>query len=452
MMQFYFVLGVSFFLSLSINSVADTCQSGTLATQEIILDIDSGFVFGDQTKSNISKAAYQQEIKILGAASLRLFFDDVALSEDGESFLKVRSLKDGKVQTHNAQTLRQWNNTSAYFNGDSVVVELYSRSQIVRAVISKAVAQIVSPNTKGGGVGGGCSDRRELSQDPRVARLIQPDAIRGYCTAWLANDGTPVALNNKGLFTAGHCAPDGGMVVEFNVPLSNDDGTVNHPSPEDQYAVDVDSIWNGYRGIDAAYFGCHPNTETGKTPFEAQGAFYQVADAVQTVAGQSIRVTGYGASEGVMPPSWNAVQKTQADEYIRRDSNGMVRYRTYATGGNSGSPVFDEDAQRAIGIHTQSSPCLNYYGRGPAIDLPEIQQAYRNPLGVLIPKRATCYADCNADGVLDVTDLICFKARWQAADPWANCDGNITDDNNLMFDVNDFACFRQKYSAGCPES
>ena len=53
---------------------------------------------------------------------IRLTFDQARLA-DG-TVLRMTSLADGAMQHHTATTLQQWNNTSAYFNGDAVRIEL----------------------------------------------------------------------------------------------------------------------------------------------------------------------------------------------------------------------------------------------------------------------------------------------------------------------------------------
>jgi hypothetical protein len=55
-----------------------------------------------------------------------------------------------------------------------------------------------------------------------------------------------------------------------------------------------------------------------------------------------------------------------------------------------------------------------------------------------------CYADCNADQVLTVSDFGCFQTKFVLGDPYADCtgDGSHT--------VADFGCFQTKFVVGCP--
>jgi uncharacterized protein (TIGR03118 family) len=61
-----------------------------------------------------------------------------------------------------------------------------------------------------------------------------------------------------------------------------------------------------------------------------------------------------------------------------------------------------------------------------------------------IDAASACAADCNDDGVLDITDFVCFQGQWQARTPAGDCDANG------VFDVVDFVCFETAFLAGCP--
>jgi hypothetical protein len=57
---------------------------------------------------------------------------------------------------------------------------------------------------------------------------------------------------------------------------------------------------------------------------------------------------------------------------------------------------------------------------------------------------AACYADCNADGLLDISDFGCFTNRFISGDPWADCNADG------LLDISDFGCFSNQFIAGCP--
>jgi len=171
--------------------------------------------------------------------------------------------------------------------------------------------------------------------------------------------------------------------MQFNVPLSNGNGSTVNPPPEDQYVVDPESVQqvNGGVGNDWGYFGCFPNSNTNLTAFQAQGDFYVLADAAPPVSGQNIRITGYGTVSFPVSPTWNQAQKTHAGPYFNKFGS-TVQYKTDTTGGNSGSAVQDEFTGVAIGVHTHAG-CESVGGnQGTAVDNPGWQAALNNPQGV----------------------------------------------------------------------
>ncbi|MCC6661921.1 MAG: hypothetical protein IT437_13660 [Phycisphaerales bacterium] len=57
---------------------------------------------------------------------------------------------------------------------------------------------------------------------------------------------------------------------------------------------------------------------------------------------------------------------------------------------------------------------------------------------------APCYADCNGDGALNLSDFGCFTTQFALGDPYADCNG----DSSL--NLSDFGCFQTKFALGCP--
>ncbi len=192
--------------------------------------------------------------------------------------------------------------------------------------------------------------------------------------------------------------------MQFNVPISSANGSLNHPAPADQYSIDTSSrqFVNGGIGDDWAYFGVFPNTETGLTALEAQGARHLLASEVSDVAGQTIRITGYGVDS--TPPESNQVQQTDAGLY-REIADTVVRYETDTTAGSSGSALLDEGTGRVIGIHTHAgcdgSPPP--YNQGTALTNAGLQQALRNP-----QTQCANQAACNNNGICDAGED-CFS-------------------------------------------
>ncbi len=55
----------------------------------------------------------------------------------------------------------------------------------------------------------------------------------------------------------------------------------------------------------------------------------------------------------------------------------------------------------------------------------------------------SCYADCDASGVLEIDDFICFQTTYAVGSPGADCD------QRGGLDIDDFICFQTQYAIGC---
>ncbi|MCB9884245.1 MAG: hypothetical protein H6838_02070 [Planctomycetes bacterium] len=379
-------------LSAALVLAATLCLAGTqpLRAQAVdedssrhVLTIDSGLVANNNpapAARGIPAVVWSTVVSVPTSSWLRLDYSGILLSGSREpggdgSYLRISSLLDHHFQTQHLVHVEQWQQTSAYFNGDAVLVELLAcpgtgPSRIMIGAATAGPGLPVSPDTICGP-----TDDRVLSSDPRAGRN-QPTG----CTSWLINDC------NHCLLTAGHCAGSGLQVVEFNVPLSTSSGAIQHPAPQHQYAVDASSVQtNGGLGVgnDWTYFGVFANSTTGLTPHQANGG--QAFDLLPTppaVGSQSIRVTGYGSTTSPVSPTWYLVQKTHSGPYATF-SGTTVQYVTDTTGGNSGSPVFLDGTNQAIGIHTHGG-CNSTGGAnsGTGSNHPGLQAALANPQGV----------------------------------------------------------------------
>jgi V8-like Glu-specific endopeptidase len=332
-------------------------------------------VSGDQINTEKqAKSVYSHLVRLNNASSMQITFGRTTLPQGTK--LRMMSLQDGAIQHHTASTLKQWRNKSAWFNGSSVLVELVAEPNTTSTHFTIDWVSIIEQLGEDRSICGPADDR-VLSYEDRDGR-----AMPIGCSAWIIDDV------NHTLLTAGHCADDGTSdigLVQFNVPLSDPNGNVQHPGPEDQYATDAESFQSAYStiGDDWAYFGCFPNTETGMTPFEAQNDFYVLSDAAPTVDGQLITITGYGTTSSPVPNEYNQAQKTHTGPYTQ-SSGTSIGYQTDTTGGNSGSAVLNEATGEAIGIHTNGG-CSEGENWGNAIHNPGLQTALANPQGVCIP-------------------------------------------------------------------
>ena len=285
-----------------------------------------------QGQGSAPVVAFSEVVRAAGAPWVRLSFGEARLGRG--SFVTVTSLKDGATQRLDARAMATWQNTSAYFNGDAVEVQLHVAPGD-RDVSVAVDAVVVGEDGVGPLSQCGPTDDRVPSTDPAAGRLLNIG-----CTGWIIENGKIV--------TAGHCLATSSLanVLEFNVPPSLSNGTIQHPGPEDQYTVDTSSrvFSNGGIGNDWGVFTVFDNTVTGLQPIDAQGAAFTLK---QDLGPPNIRITGYGVDDGVD----NQTEQTHVGPNAG-SSGTTMRYQTDTEGGNSGSPVIDDATGMAVGVHT----------------------------------------------------------------------------------------------------
>jgi V8-like Glu-specific endopeptidase len=282
--------------------------------------------------------AASHEVRVEGALWLRLQLAEVKLPKGAQ--LVITSLQDGAQQHLSAKTAAQWQNTTAYFNGPAVRVELRAARAgdagsfgIVKVLAGKADE---SPESQCGP-----TDDRVSSDVKDRARLIDIG-----CTANLMTTGC--------FITASHCLASGGLVnvVEFNVPKSNADRSLNHPPPKDQYVpTNTRQFVNGGIGNDWGVFTVFANSETGLTPLQAQGSRLRLSKVVPVV-GDKVKIHGYGVDTGVD----NQTQQLSTGP-VDSVTSSTLRYRADTEGGNSGSAVLS--GGRVVAIHTHAGCTAN---------------------------------------------------------------------------------------------
>ena len=177
-----------------------------------------------------------KKVRVEGADWLRVAFDRDTVRSDAEWKLEIKSLHDGHVQHLNATTLAQWQYTSAYFNGDSVELRFKGDKSAEPSVVGAIADAPSSVSTICGP-----TDDRTASSAARAARYLGS----GGCSGWMIRDV------NHCFLTAGHCGTNsgGGGTMQFNVPLSHPNGSMINPPPEDQYAVDPESVQFDNSGV-----------------------------------------------------------------------------------------------------------------------------------------------------------------------------------------------------------
>ena len=104
--------------------------------------VDSGWLTNESPSQVV---LHHEVVQITGADWVRLYFGDVQLGEG--SYLRVTSDLDGEVQVLDAAALAMWSQSTAYFNGDTVHVELVGgpQSQANRLVIEKVAWETYDP-------------------------------------------------------------------------------------------------------------------------------------------------------------------------------------------------------------------------------------------------------------------------------------------------------------------
>jgi len=374
-------------------------QTGAPPTITLTHHHDTGWVRNDGAERDVIISFTVREPQ---AEWMRLYFDTVELGGDlpsgNQAILRVTSHEDGAIQEMNITQVRQWDRSTAYFNGDAVQVDVLAYPGTGARIRTRALDMGLIPADPGSICGS--TDDRVFSEDVRVARLLPIG-----CTGWMIDDC------NHCLLTAGHC--QGNIsVVQFNVPPSNANGSLNHPPPSDQYSKDNTSLQgNGGNGVgsDWAYFGTFPNSNTGLTAFEAQGSSFVLAMPPASVNKVKIRITGHGTDSG----SANQAQQTEFGPMVT-STGTTVGYRTDTTGGNSGSPVIEKKRDHAIGIHTHggcSSTGGNNWGTG--VNHNGIQNALASPQGVCTggPPCQTLFADGFESGGFGAGGWVTQNAR-----------------------------------------
>ncbi|MFK7884719.1 MAG: GC-type dockerin domain-anchored protein [Phycisphaerales bacterium] len=363
-------------------------RNNPIARRAVPLGADSGVVFASAPTDGIANRPVQvpiwsTEVEVADAAWVRLRFGQVTLSPATdtarESYIRITSLYDGHEQYLDSQSIREWSNTSAYFNGSRLLIEIMAsptaepnanRVQVTGATASEPT---VFPRSICGP-----TDDRVLSSDPRDARMMPIG-----CTGWLFGD------QPNSFLSAGHCSPGAGDVMQFNVPLSTAGGTPQNPGPEDQYPIDPASVQNQSGSIvignDWAFYGAFDNSNTGLAPQDAQGASHTLASSMPPADNRPITITGFGSTSSPVSPTWYLVQKTHTGPFTATFGN-TVQYRPDTTGGNSGSAILDQNNNQVLGIHTNAG-CNSTGGANQGCSLfnSTLQAALANPQGIAQP-------------------------------------------------------------------
>lgn len=319
----------------------------------------------------------------------RLYFADITL--EGTSRIRFTSLLDGEVQELNSAGAAMWGNTSAYFNGPMVQIELIAAPGTTqnRFVLEQlgvdfhvfAASNHCTPPLQCGLCDG---DTRVPSNENWACRLV---SASGGCSAAIYNPQSCVV-------SAGHCMGSN-MVIQFNVPQSNPDCSINHPPTQDQFPITSQISQNGGVGADWAVMTSGTNN-LGQTAFDRFGEYRPIAASVPNSGPAD--VWGYGVTDNCV------LRQTQQHStgIIFSLTSTAVRHSADTTCGNSGSSLLSNG--EIIGIVSHCSwTCPPDGNTATRIDVPAFVAARANicsiPEDVTVPgDYATIQAAIDAVG------------------------------------------------------
>lgn len=287
-------------------------------------------------------------VRVPEAGWLRLHFRDVVLEKG--SYLRITSQADGETQLLDSANLALWGSTSAYFNGDAVLVELIADAETNanHFTIFQVERRFQGPHPRGSqGQCGICGDTdgRVPSSETWTGRLLPAG-----CTASVWNE-------DSCLVSAGHCI-FGSMVMQFNVPPSQGNCGIVHPPIAEQFPVTASMSSNAGVGGDWAVMTSGTNN-LGELPFERYGQLRPIAAAAPAV-GQLLELTGYGVDQ-----TCTRSQTQQfADGPITSVAGTSFNFEIDLRGGNSGSALVRNG--EIVGIATHC-PCPNFAMRTDAV-------------------------------------------------------------------------------------
>lgn len=311
---------------------------------------------------------------------VQLYFEDVNLGAN--SYLILTSMHDGDRQYFDARSIEIWQNISGYFKGGEVQVELFVApdDRNIQLTVSKIVvgefyseASAVAFRT----ICGPDDDRVQSAFSHIDARLYQ-----GGCSAWISAGGF--------MLTAGHCGINNGARIEFYVPASLCDGTTQPAALVDQYPAVTTNMAAEENGIgnDWRVFTAGPNSNTMRTPREAQRAYYHLSRSVDP---PDIMIRGFGSDED--PDGCGITTNRNSDNFTLQFHTGSSDgesiddandaqwgYEVDTEGGNSGSAILTVNEPgvdfTSIGIHTNGG-CGEFFGSnsGTSLEADDLENA-----------------------------------------------------------------------------
>ena len=263
------------------------------------------------------QTVWQHEVRMQGAGWLRLYFGETELPEG--SFLRVTSELDGEFQELDAATLAMWSNASAFFNGEAVTLELVAGPGTVGNRVE--LQQLLHQDA--GSFESLCGADDRVSSDVDWAGRVEPIGCSG---GMVTEDGCMVS--------AGHCfGPGAATVIEFRVPLNNNQCQNQHPPVADQFPITgTRQSVNGGVGNDWAVAIVGTNS-LGETHYERYGVIRPIALEVPSL-GTEMQIFGYGSDTCQV----SGTQQFSEGEVTLLQTNALF-HNADTTGGNSGTAI-----------------------------------------------------------------------------------------------------------------
>jgi hypothetical protein len=329
------------------SSTALAQKTLTYPTGEFVpFTLDSG---PRSNPTNDFQLVFSEPITVHNGAWIRVYFSELTLV--GDSYIQITSALDAESQKLDAAAAVMWSNSSAYLNGDLVLIELFAAPGTTgnRVSVRQVASQPAIEPAGGPGQCGICNtDDRTPSTEPRAGRLMPVG-----CSA-------SVFCENGALITAGHCLGSN-LVMQFNVPASSGGCALNNPPIADQFPITSTTGLNAGVGADWGVLTTG-NNNLGQSIYQRYGVLWRVAP-LPAPNGSVSSFWGYGADLTCVR---NQTQQFSPGSIIGV-GGANYEFNNDVRGGNSGSGLVVNN--QLVGVVTHcSNACVNYGTRADRSD------------------------------------------------------------------------------------